>query len=42
MFFNMTPVNPNGVTVVDLEDVDEMLEVNRLSSLPPVSLTRSI
>ena len=41
MFFNITPINLNGVTVVDLGEMDEGLEETRDSSLPPVSLTRA-
>jgi hypothetical protein len=39
LFFNITPINPNGVTVVDLGDMDEGLEMTRHTSLPPVSPT---
>jgi hypothetical protein len=39
LFFNITPMNPNGMTVVDLGDMDEGLETTRHSSLPPVSPT---
>ncbi|KAF8493098.1 hypothetical protein F5888DRAFT_1636873 [Russula emetica] len=39
LFSNITPVNPNGMTVVDLGDMDEGLETTRHSSLPLVSPT---
>lgn len=35
LFINITPVNPNGVTVIDLGQMDEGLETTRHSSLPP-------
>jgi hypothetical protein len=41
VFSNITPVNPNGITVVDLGEMDEGLEVARHSSLPPISPTRA-
>jgi hypothetical protein len=41
LFSNLTPVNPNGMTVVDLGEMDGGLEVTRHSSLPPVSPTRA-
>ena len=34
-FFNITPINQMGITVVDLGDIDKGIEVPRLSSLPP-------
>lgn len=41
LFFNITPVNPDGITVVDLGEMDEGLEVTRHSSLPPISPTHA-
>jgi hypothetical protein len=41
IFFNITPVNPTGLTVVDLGEMDEGHEVARFSSLPPRSQKRS-
>ena len=44
LYFNITPANPNGTTVVDLGEMDEGLEVARQSchsSLPPLSPTQA-
>jgi hypothetical protein len=43
IFFKVTPVNPIGMTVVDLGEMDNVLpvQVARHSSLPPVTETRS-
>lgn len=35
VFYNITPVNPNGMTLVDLGEMVENLEPTRHSSLPP-------
>jgi hypothetical protein len=40
LFFNITPLNPDGMTVVDLGEMDEGLETTRHSSLPPMSPTQ--
>jgi hypothetical protein len=37
-FFNVTPINHMGITVVDLGDMDEGMEAPRSSSLPPTSV----
>jgi hypothetical protein len=37
-FFNVTPINQMGITVVDLGDIDEGSEAPRSSSLPPTSV----
>jgi len=37
IFFNITPLNPTGVTVVDLGEMDGSFEGARYSSLPPVT-----
>ncbi len=37
-FFNITPINQMGMTVVDLGDIDEGSEAPRSSSLPPTSV----
>src|ERR1700761_3981134 len=37
-FFNVTPINQIGITVVDLGDIDEGMEAPRSSSLPPTSV----
>ena len=41
LYFNVAPYNPNGITQVDLGEMDEGLEVTRTrhSSLPPSSST---
>jgi hypothetical protein len=43
IFFKVTPVNPIGMTVVDLGQMDNALpvQVPRHSSLPPVTETRT-
>ena len=37
-FFNITPINQMGITIVDLGDIDEASEAPRSSSLPPTSV----
>jgi hypothetical protein len=37
-FFNVTPINRMGITVVDLGDIDDGSEAPRSSSLPPTSV----
>jgi hypothetical protein len=37
-FFNVTPINQIGITVVDLGDIDEGMEAPHSSSLPPTSV----
>jgi hypothetical protein len=37
-FFNVTPINQMGITVVDLGDIDKGSEVPHSLSLPPTSV----
>ena len=44
MFYKITPINPNGITIVDLgetDDIPPLLVARRHSSLPPVVETRT-
>lgn len=38
LFFNVTPINRTGITVVDLGVIDDGSEAPRSSSLPPTSV----
>jgi hypothetical protein len=48
MFFKITPINPNGITVVNLGETDDVLPASvpvplarRHSSLPPLAVTET-